>query len=178
MHPIRLQCICPTEVDDSVRFLLGTLALSEAEANWLPYESPSEFQPEPSECHINAAIQLNFAGGSVVSGWAIWQDKAAGFVEAEFHTVWRAPSGALQDVTPRRKGQPHVLFFPDTSRALTLTEQNGLPAVVTYDNVRIQNGEVCTGISRHVRVLQTELIYTHGLASRDAKPSYRPKEGL
>lgn len=112
-------------------------------------------------------LQLKYEqSGSVCSGWTLWQHKPTRFVEAQFHTVWRNDEGRLIDVTPRQDGEKKVLFIPDPKRCIRLTDYEGAPAISTYDNVRMQSGNVLTGPEERVHVLTTQLIYEHGLAVR------------
>lgn len=166
MELIRLNCKTPKRVDPRIRQLLLCLGLNEANATWLDFHRPKRFVPEQKECHINAWIQTKYEGGSTCTGWTIWQDRSADFVEAQFHTVWRDASRLLRDVTPRQHKEKKVLFLPDPLRSIKLTDYNGLPAIKTFDNVRMQDGELRNGIREQVHVLVTELIYVHGLAER------------
>lgn len=54
-------------------------------------------------------------GGESVVGWAIWEVPGV-YIEAEFHSVWRASDGALHDLTPRPTPLDSILFLPDPSR--------------------------------------------------------------
>jgi hypothetical protein len=54
-------------------------------------------------------------GGSVCYGWQIWEWPGV-MVEAEFHAVWRSPTGELHDITPKQVPVPQVLFLPDPRR--------------------------------------------------------------
>lgn len=166
MDKIRLNCKTPKRVDPRVRQLLFFIGLSEANATWLEFHRPRSFVPEQNECHINARIQTKYEGGFTCTGWTIWQDLSVDFVEAQFHTVWRDASRFLRDVTPRQHREKTILFIPDPLRSIRLTDYNGMPAIETFDNVRMQNGALCNGISEQVHVLVTELIYVHGLVER------------
>lgn len=54
-------------------------------------------------------------GGSLVHGWMLWEWPGV-LVEAEFHGVWRSPSGELIDVTKKGDGETEILFVPDEVR--------------------------------------------------------------
>ncbi len=69
----------------------------------------------PGECYSNVEEQVRQAGGSAVYGWQIW-DWPAILTEAEFHAVWRDPSGSLHDITPKIDGDATIVFLPDPSR--------------------------------------------------------------
>lgn len=70
----------------------------------------------PGECYSNVEEQVRRAGGSAAYGWQIW-DWPAVFTEAEFHAVWRHPSGSLHDITPKVDGDKSIVFLSDPSRA-------------------------------------------------------------
>lgn len=65
-----------------------------------------------SECFDNVARKVARAGGSVVSGWAIWTTPGVYF-EAEHHGVWRRRTGELVDVSPQPNLPKRILFLPD-----------------------------------------------------------------
>jgi hypothetical protein len=167
MQTYQLTSTTPKRIDPRVRQLLVAMGLKETLAQWLPFHRTKAFEAEPNECHINAWVQMKYHGGEICSGWTIWQDRLADFVEAQFHTVWRDKSGLLRDLTPRQDGEREVLFLPDSTREITLTNTVHGPAIVTYDNVRMQSGVLTCSFSQHVRALKTNLIFDHGLAVQD-----------
>lgn len=65
-----------------------------------------------SECFDNVARKVARAGGSVVSGWAIWNTPGV-YLEAEHHGVWRRRTGELVDVSPQPNLPRRILFLPD-----------------------------------------------------------------
>lgn len=68
------------------------------------------------ECYQNVATKVVESGGSQVYGWEI--SEAPGIhLEAQFHSVWRSPSGDLIDVTPEEFRQKRILFLEDPSRS-------------------------------------------------------------
>lgn len=81
----------------------------------------------PAECYANVAARVEAEGGSAVYGWQLWEWPHV-LVEAEFHAVWRSPSGEFQDVTPRHDDEAEILFVPDPRRMY-----RGIP----IDNVRM-----------------------------------------
>jgi hypothetical protein len=168
MAPLHLSPTTPKRVDPRVRQLLVALDLPETQATWLPLHRPKKFSPERNECHINAWIQMKYEGGTTCTGWMIWQDRAADFLEAQFHTVWRDSAGLLRDVTPRQDKERLALFVPDAQREVRLTNYDGAPAIITFDNVRMKNGALTNILREQTHVLVTELIYVHGLAFRGA----------
>lgn len=65
-----------------------------------------------SECFDNVARKVARAGGSVLSGWAIWTTPGV-YHEAEHHGVWRRRTGELVDVSPQPNLPKRILFLPD-----------------------------------------------------------------
>lgn len=68
----------------------------------------------PSECFPNVERMVQENGGQQVNGWAIWQ-WANIIVEAEAHSMWKSPEGALIDITPHDNGERQILFLRDDS---------------------------------------------------------------
>lgn len=62
------------------------------------------------QCHANVRHHMAVHGGDTLHGWMIWENPI--YVEAEFHTVWRAPDGELHDITPRFDKEDTILFLP------------------------------------------------------------------
>jgi SEC-C motif len=67
---------------------------------------------KPVECVDNVRRRVAAFSGGEVFGWKIWEWYGV-MIEAEFHSVWRSPEGALQDVTPNVLPFNQVLFLPD-----------------------------------------------------------------
>jgi hypothetical protein len=72
--------------------------------------------PPPSalarECFFNVRDQVAREGGESVLGWTIWEWPST-LIEAEFHAVWRSPTGRLLDLTPKDQGESTILFLED-----------------------------------------------------------------
>jgi len=66
-------------------------------------------------CFHNVREWVTAQGGSVQHGWLVWETLGQ-LIEGEFHAVWVAPDGALEDITPQRDGETRVLFIPDPDR--------------------------------------------------------------
>ena len=66
------------------------------------------------ECFSNVQRMVQEWGGQQINGWAIWQ-WANILVEAEAHSVWQSPEGALIDITPHDNGERQILFLRDDS---------------------------------------------------------------
>lgn len=91
--------------------------------------------PEPeslvNECFLNVQRKVELEGGSLIMGWQIWEAKY--LIEAEFHGVWKKPSGELIDITPKSiKTIDKILFLPEPNKSYT---------GVHVDNIR----KNCTG---------------------------------
>jgi len=59
--------------------------------------------------------QIEAHGGSVCYGWQIWEWPNV-LINAEFHAVWKDPSGSLVDITPKPPPIQRILFLPDPTR--------------------------------------------------------------
>lgn len=65
-------------------------------------------------CFPTVEKQVAEHGGELQLGWQIWEWPDV-MMEAEFHAVWRDPSGNLHDLTPKPFGTRKILFLPDPS---------------------------------------------------------------
>lgn len=68
-----------------------------------------------NECFPIVEQQVVAHGGQQLTGWAVWEVPGV-FIEAEFHAVWRQPTGQLLCITPRISPIASILFVPDPSR--------------------------------------------------------------
>lgn len=168
MNPktITLRPMSPLVMNSAARRIITELRLDESHAAWLPFTHPATFEPEVDQCHFNAWVQCNHSGGEVQPGWIISEAPTVGFIEAQFHTVWRSPQGLLVDVTPRADSEDKVLFVPDMNRAITLSDHLGAPAIFTYSNLKMQHGRVLSDLSRIKVVPLGDFLYRHGLAEK------------
>lgn len=66
------------------------------------------------ECVKNVENYIKLHKGEKVFGWKIWEWYGI-MIEAEFHTIWRSPSGELQDITPEEQLFERVLFLQDAT---------------------------------------------------------------
>jgi hypothetical protein len=163
---VRLQVIAPRTVTGRIRALICYLRLDESDVVTLKYTAPRDFAPELQNCHFNIWVQCDKAGGEPQHGWLLAEDAVEDFAEAQFHTVWRSPDGRLLDMTPRADGEKRVMFVPDAGRSIQLSDHEGRPAIITYDNVRMYRGHLITELVQIKVPAQSEIIYEHGLAVR------------
>ena len=159
--PLRVTaCI---EIDEHMENILVALSLEHPETYWLPFTDPKEFSPHINNCHFNVRLYKRLFGGEVQPGWILGQDRSQVFSEAQFHAVWRSPGGEFIDLTPRSDGEEFVCFIPDLRRDIELSENNGEPALVTYDNVRLLGPNYVTKLTREKRELDTDFVKVHKL---------------
>ncbi|MCC3253687.1 hypothetical protein [Xanthomonas campestris] len=151
--PFRLSLRSPARIDEQMRTLILVLGGSNQHAQLLPHTPPEGFVPAPRYCHWNSWQQMSLCGGAIQPGWMLFQDPVANMAEAIFHSVWVAPNGQLQDVTPREDEEELVLFIPDPTRAITLTEHGGRPAIYTYQNALVHGLKVVGQPERFLNVL-------------------------
>ena len=77
-----------------------------------------------NECFANVQSKIAVDGGTMVLGWQIWEWPNV-IVEAEFHAIWRSPSGALLDITPKESADDRILFVHAPNKQ--------------YDGLRVDN---------------------------------------
>jgi len=65
-------------------------------------------------CSDGVSEKIKADGGGIVFGWTIWEWPNVMWT-AEFHAVWRSPSGELIDITPKPKRESDILFVADQS---------------------------------------------------------------
>lgn len=63
-------------------------------------------------CNDGVRLKVAAAGGEPVHGWTIWE-WAPALLTAEFHCVWRSPSGELVDITPKPRREQSIVFVKD-----------------------------------------------------------------
>ncbi len=78
-----------------------------------PVVIPSEpFQGAiPQMCFRNAQLIADLHGGSVMTGWSVWEERS--FLTLEYHGVWIQAGRGLVCVTPTLMGEKSILFLPD-----------------------------------------------------------------
>lgn len=161
---MKFNSFSPKKVNGAVRKITQHLELSEEEVVLLKFRCPVEFTPEPSNCFFNTWAKIKYSGGGKQTGWLIAQDSVNDFIEAQFHAVWVDPNGVLVDVTPRTDGEKRVMFIPDRVRDIQLSEANGQPAILSYDNFRMFEGQALAKVERIKVVMQdTDFIEKHKL---------------
>lgn len=100
--------ITPSKIDDDVKKLINMIC---------PGSKPIYLLVEPEsyaevcECFPAVGEKIRRDGGSQQLGWQIW--KTGIIMEAEFHVVWKSPSGELKDITPKQMAVQQILFLPD-----------------------------------------------------------------
>src|ERR1700749_5052481 len=73
----------------------------------------------PRDCVVNVAKAVEDEGGEAVHGWNLIETFPDVLMEAEYHSLWRAPDGSLHDITPKELPmlEPRTVFLPDPSLA-------------------------------------------------------------
>jgi hypothetical protein len=162
----------PRRVDPAVRDLLSHLGIDDSDAVFLEYKRPRDFKPELAECHVNVLVQCKVAGGKIVTGWTIWQDRSNAFVEAQYHSVWESPNRRLIDITPRQDKERRILFAPDPRIPLETFTHDGQPAIRSFANFSVHQGRVHALPEPHTRILTTSLLKAHAItfAASEAYP--------
>jgi len=122
------------------------------------------------ECFVLVPEQIKRNGGEAAIGWALWEWPSL-FVEAEFHSVWRAPNGSLLDVTPKKSPTQKILFLPDPSRPYEGRQVNNVrmpvsrsPAVLEF--LRVSDAEY-EFMNRGERAVQHGYIKVQGAEAQE-----------
>ena len=163
LQQLQFQSKSPDKVDKQLERILEYLRLDKGDAIRLKYSKPSAFVPEPDYCHFNVWCQIRSAGGDAQPGWVLAQDKQRGFAEAFFHSVWVAPDGKLIDVTPRKDLEKRLLFVKDPSRSITLTSDQGRPAINTFNNVRLFGQKLVSELKEITIIMEGDFPVRQGL---------------
>ena len=67
------------------------------------------------DCFPVVEAYVGAHGGQSVIGWQLWEWPGL-YLEAEFHAVWRSPTGQLLDLTPKEIPVHTILFLEDPTR--------------------------------------------------------------
>lgn len=105
-----------TRVPDSITTHVQELGrVVSPNADLVYVDSQPVLGAQPNDCFPMVERQVSQEGGDVVYGWQIWEWPTL-FFEAEFHAVWKLPSGELLDITPKDFPCSRILFIRDTFR--------------------------------------------------------------
>ena len=102
----------PREITDEIKQLLSRVGVSES-PEYVPCK-PNSSAPQ-NECFPLVEAKVEAEGGELILGWQIWQGQL--LVEAEFHAVWKTPSGEYIDITPKPMPFDKILFVVDHNAA-------------------------------------------------------------
>jgi len=98
---------------------------------------PTQGQPS-DECFQVVEDQVRTEGGTAVYGWSLWEMPTL-YIEAEFHVIWRSPSGELLDIALKKSPIQCILFLIDPVRRYEGCQVNNIrkplnkhPAVVGF----------------------------------------------
>lgn len=153
MIHLHLNLRSPARIDQQMRRLILALGVGNQHAQLLPLTIPDGFVPAPRYCHWNTWRQMSLWGGGIQPGWMLFQDPLANVAEAIFHSVWVTPAGQLRDVTPREDQEELVLFIPDPTRAIALSDHGNRPAIFTYGNARVHRLSMVSKPERFLNVM-------------------------
>jgi hypothetical protein len=91
----------------------------------------------PDECFPIVESQVATYGGDLVMGWTLWEFPTI-FVEAEFHAVWRSPTGELIDIAAKKWPTSRILFLEDPIRRYEGHQVNNVRRAINKDPVIVE----------------------------------------
>jgi len=95
-----------------------------------------QYLENENECFQLVQNKINEFGGTMVTGWAIWE-KVGVFIEAEFHAVWLNHNGEYVDLNSRRNisNCQSILFVPDEETKNTDQQINNIRKPLINDSI-------------------------------------------
>ena len=153
----------PRTISSDIIKMLDLLDLTENDAHYVKYTNETSFTAEFENCHVNNLVKRKLYGGELVFGWIIWENKDVNFIEANFHSLWTDGKKKLYDITPRRDKEEFIFFVQDGHREIEFIKHSNSPAIKTFNNLRIQNGQIITGINSVLAIMTSPLIREYGL---------------
>lgn len=84
------------------------------------------------ECFAIVPEHIATHGGEQLNGWAIWHAEGL-YIEAEFHAIWRSPTGEVIDLTPRPVPMDSITFLADPSREYRGRQVDNIRQPLTND---------------------------------------------
>ncbi len=160
---MELKFSLPKEIDAPITSIISYLGLDAGKTKILKYTSDDSFEAEAGFCHINVWVKYLKAQGMPVFGWMLAQNKTLNITQAQFHCVWKSPSGELIDITPRPDSAERVMFIPDPNRQVLLTGHEGQPALISFDNVRMLGNHFLTKAEKIKIIPETDMFTKYGL---------------
>ena len=119
----------PKSITRHLRDLCARLKVT-AEPTFVPVRSRAD--AALGDCFNDVKRQVEEFGGELFHGWLLWEWPGI-LVEAEFHGMWRSPTGDLTDVSLRGEGEEVVLFVPDVSRRFEGSRKDNVRHVTGKD---------------------------------------------
>ncbi len=166
----------PETIDDDVRKLLKIIG-TKYEPIYL--DVFPESYAEVVECFQAVQKKILRDGGCQQLGWQIW--KTNNIVEAEFHAVWKSPTGELRDITPRHFDIPKILFLPDPDAKYIGAQVDNIRLNISNNRLVDDFIEVCKAIFRILNKGNRKFDYEFVLTGEDANQyefMQQTKEGL
>jgi hypothetical protein len=124
MRPLTARMSCPV-----LQRFCESLAPGAVPVRLAVLEAP---HARPLDCFESVARHVILHGGRACYGWQLWEWPSL-FLEAEFHAVWRNPSDALHDITPKPEPVHEILFLPDPARAFEGRRVNNVRVALSED---------------------------------------------
>jgi hypothetical protein len=138
-----LMMTTPAEIGDTVSLLTEQFGL--ADAVWVPVRPRKDSVVQ--DCYKDVERQVAEFGGEIVYGWEVWEWPRI-MIAAEFHAVWRSPTGELSDVTIKPDGEQQIVFIPDASRTYNARQIDNLRLALWDHNLVHEFIKVCEQLYR------------------------------
>lgn len=135
--------IVPSPTSKHARDLFSKMGVSE-DARYVPCQ-PISGSPI-NECFPLVDERVATEGGQRVLGWQIWQSQL--LIEAEFHAVWKSPTGELVDITPKSILFREILFLPDVKSEYEEKQVNNIRINLSGSSLVDEFIAVCDAVFR------------------------------
>ncbi len=153
----------PEEIDSDVTNIVQLLGIKKAPIY-------IDVTPEPYskaiECFPNVDVKISRDGGAHCYGWQIWKTEI--LIEAEFHAIWKSPSGDLRDITPKQIPISRILFLPDSEAIYSGCQIDNVRINITNNRLVDDFIELSNAIFRFENKDERAFNYELKLSPKDA----------
>lgn len=98
----------PKKIDKRINELLERLSIAGIP---IYVDIRPDDESNVQDCFENVRRKVIQDQGTMLLGWQIWE--LPFMIEAEFHAIWKSPTGELIDITPKPIIENQILFIAD-----------------------------------------------------------------